>query len=173
LQHHSKQIPVKPNFREGIPPSPERKMPRRSPPTVTRRSFTMPSKHTISPTKRLAQLKERMAVLQQEQERTCRNLAQELSECLITAGSLEVDFDTLIGGILDVIAEARTNSSKAEGWKKSGGMFRQQWRQNRDQLSGSGNQNSGARGRSKSKNQESIPKTFPPQPEKSPTLSGA
>lgn len=81
---------------------------------------------------RLAQLKEKMAALRQEEERICQSLAHDLAQCLIHAQALEMDFDTLIGGVLEVVNQAQANLTKAcpvqsqrlEAWKKSGEKFR-------------------------------------------------
>ncbi len=88
----------------------------------------MASKHAASPTNkmmayRLAQIKGKMATLQQEQDKIRQNFCQGLSQYLIEAEAFEVDFDILVGGIIEVIADAKANTNRAEGWKKSGLAF--------------------------------------------------
>jgi hypothetical protein len=90
----------------------------------------MVSKHAANPTNkmmayRLSQIKAKMAALQQEQGKIRHDWGQGLSQYLIEAEAFEVDFDTLVGGILEVIAEAKSNTSRAEGWRKSGLIFQQ------------------------------------------------
>src|SRR4051812_46935576 len=92
---------------------------------LTERGLKMTTRPTTSPTKKLAQLKEKMSALRQEEEKICQNLAQELSQCLINAQALEIDFDVFVGGMLEVITQAQANSNKIGAWQKSGQKFRQ------------------------------------------------
>ena len=78
-----------------------------------------------------------MSALRQEEEKIRSNLSQGVSQFLVDAGALEIDFDILVGGVLDVIAEAKANlnspnqseracperSRKVERWQKAGQMF--------------------------------------------------
>ncbi len=110
---------------------------------------------TARHTTKLIQLKEKMATLRQEEEKICQTLAQDLAQCLINAQALEIDFDTLIGGILEVVNQAQANgnnptpeqSQKLEVWKKSGQKFRRR-------VSGSRGQNEQNRGDEKQERQE-------------------
>lgn len=85
----------------------------------------MSTKRTTNSTKKLAQLKEKMKTLQQEEEEIYQNLSQELSQCLFDFRAFDIDFDTLIGGIFEVVTEAQLDPKKARAWKKSGQSFRQ------------------------------------------------
>lgn len=106
---------------------------------------------------RLAQLREKMSELRQEEEKICHSLGQELSQCLIDAGALDVEFDVIVGGMVEVIAEAKAEaaavcpegendargqahlertqrtcperSRRIEGWRKAGLTFQQGRRQ--------------------------------------------
>ncbi len=78
-----------------------------------------------------------MSALRQEEEKIRNNLSQGVSQFLVDAGALEIDFDILVGGVLDVIAEAKANlnspnqsekecseqNRKVERWQKAGQMF--------------------------------------------------
>jgi len=102
----------------------------------------MTSKQTASPTSkmmayRLGQLRQKMATLQQEQNKIRQTLGQGLLQCLIDAEAFEGDFDALVGGILEVVTEIKNDdgkvgpersserSQRVEAWKKSGLMFQQ------------------------------------------------
>ena len=93
----------------------------------------MTTRSTTSPTKKLVQLKEKMSILRQEEEKIRQILTQESSQCLINAQALEIDFDTLVGGMLEVVTQAQANRNKTcpeqsrrtEVWQKSGQKFRQ------------------------------------------------
>ena len=136
---------------------------------LTERGLTMTLKRTTSPTKKLAQLKEKMSTLRQEEEKIRQSLSQELSQCLINAQALEIDFDTLIGGILEVVTQANSNkpspeqSRKTEAWQKSGQKFRQyQSRLNRSKEAQKGEQQAP---HPKKRNPHSASSQTFPQPE--------
>ena len=104
-----------------------------------------------------------MSVLRQEEEKIRQNLAQELSQCLINAQALEIDFDTLIGGMLEVITQAQANSNKIGVWQKSGQKFRQY--QSRINRSKEAQKEEQQEQRQKRQNPHSIPSQTFPQPE--------
>src|SRR4051794_17905537 len=98
----------------------------------------MISKQTANPTSkmmvyRLGQLRQKVATLQQEQDKIRQTLGQGLLQCLIDAEAFEGDFDALVGGILEVVTEIKNDDGKVypersrrvEAWKKSGLMFQQ------------------------------------------------
>lgn len=75
--------------------------------------------------KQLGALKEKRRVLQEKEDKIKAEILTDLSTCLIDANALEVDFDILIGGILDVIKKAQQGDKVTEAWKLSGEKFRQ------------------------------------------------
>ena len=96
----------------------------------------MTSKQTTNPTSkmmayRLGQLRQKMATLRQEQDNIRQTLGQGLLQCLVDAEAFEVDFDALVGGILEAIVEIKNDDGKdyperrrrVEAWKKSGSTF--------------------------------------------------
>ncbi|MBM3468952.1 MAG: hypothetical protein FJX71_05935 [Alphaproteobacteria bacterium] len=44
---------------------------------------------------------------------------------MFVSRALDIDFDTFIGGIFEVVTEAQLDPKKAKAWKKSGQSFRQ------------------------------------------------
>ncbi len=75
---------------------------------------------------RLAQIKGKMATLQQEQDKIRQNFCQGLSQYLIEAEAFEVDFDILIGGVIEVIANLKAEVVKpAIDWKEMQDLSRQ------------------------------------------------
>ena len=106
----------------------------------------MTSKQTASPTSkmmayRLGQLRQKMATLQQEQDKIRQTLGQGLLQCLNDVEAFEGNFDALVGGILEVVTEIKNDDGKVcpernpersrrvEAWKKSGLMFQQHRKQ--------------------------------------------
>ncbi|MCE3230504.1 MAG: hypothetical protein K0R52_432 [Alphaproteobacteria bacterium] len=76
---------------------------------------------------RLTQVTEKMTALQREQDEICQDLSQnisrELTQCLVDAKALDIEFNILMGGILEVVSQAKADTSKAEAWRKSGQTF--------------------------------------------------
>lgn len=86
----------------------------------------MTAKTINSPTKKLASLREKIAALQQEEAKICSDLSHELSQHLVNAQALDIDFNVLMGGLLDVISQSKTDAVKVEMWQKSGQKFLQE-----------------------------------------------
>lgn len=81
----------------------------------------MPTAHI----KKLEALKQQKKTLQEKEDRIKSEIISELSTSLIDANALEVDYDILMGGILDVIEKAKREDKITEAWKLSGEKFRQ------------------------------------------------
>ena len=81
----------------------------------------MPTVHI----KKLESLKEKKKTLQEKEDKIKSDIISELSTSLIDANALEVDYDILMGGILDVIEKAKQRDKITEAWKLSGEKFRQ------------------------------------------------
>jgi hypothetical protein len=81
----------------------------------------MPTAHI----KKLEALKQQKKTLQEKEDNIKSEVMSELSTSLIDANALEVDYDILIGGILDVIEKANREDKITEAWKLSGEKFRQ------------------------------------------------
>lgn len=75
--------------------------------------------------KKLEALKQQKKTLQEKEEKIKSEIMSELSTSLIDANALEVDYDILMGGILDVIEKAKREDKIMEAWKLSGEKFRQ------------------------------------------------
>lgn len=118
----------------------------------------MPTQRTPNPSKkellnRLTNIREKLSTLRQEEDKINQTLSQEyaqdLSRYLIDANAIEIDFNILLGGMLEVVSVAKTNSNRAspelsrrtEVWQKAGLMFQR----NRRQVSGSRGQKSSQR----------------------------
>ena len=81
----------------------------------------MPTAHI----KKLEALKEQKKILQEKEDKIKSEIISELSTSLIDANALEVNYDILMGGILDVIKKAKQGDKITEAWKLSGEKFRQ------------------------------------------------
>lgn len=109
-------------------------------------SLSMAAKRSANPTQkdllhRLTNIREKLSSLRQEEDKISHKLshefAQELSKYLISANAIEIDFNVLLGGMLEVITQAHKDiqkscpelSRRVEAWQKSGQMFRQNRRQ--------------------------------------------
>lgn len=110
----------------------------------------MPIQRTPNPSKkellhRLTNIREKLSSLRQEEDKINQKLsheyAQDLSKYLLDANAIEIDFNILLGGMLEIVSLAKGNSNRAtpelsrrtEVWQKSGMMFQR----NRKQESGS------------------------------------
>ena len=83
----------------------------------------MTTRNTTSPTKRLTDIRQKMMALRQEESKIQHDLSGELSKILVDVQALEIDFDVLIGGILEVIAQSKIDTDKTETWRESGQKF--------------------------------------------------
>ena len=81
----------------------------------------MPTAHI----KKLEALKQQKKTLQEKEDKIKLNIIADLSTSLIDANALEVDYDILMGGILDIIEKAEQGDKITEAWKLSGEKFRQ------------------------------------------------
>jgi len=73
--------------------------------------------------KKLEDLKEKKSALQEQEDKIKAEILEELSETLMAAQAIEIDFYTLVGGILDVIEKAKNGSKDTEVWKQAGERF--------------------------------------------------
>jgi len=75
--------------------------------------------------KKLEALQKQKKTLQEKEDKIKSEIISELSTSLIDANALEVDFDILMGGILDIIEKVKQGDKITEAWKLSGEKFRQ------------------------------------------------
>ena len=75
--------------------------------------------------KQLETIQGKRKALQEKEEKIKSEIVNDLSKSLIDANALDVDFDILIGGILDIIEKSKQNDKITEAWKLSGEKFRQ------------------------------------------------
>jgi hypothetical protein len=68
------------------------------------------------------------------------DLSGELSKILVDVQALEVDFDVLIGGVLEVIVQSKIDTDKTETWRESGQKFLKS-RSRREREKGYGQEN--------------------------------
>lgn len=83
---------------------------------------------SVQQIKMLESLKEKRKEIQEKEDKIKAELLKDLSTYLIKAEALNVDFDILIGGILDVIEKANQGDAITEAWKTSGQKFCQRHR---------------------------------------------
>ena len=81
----------------------------------------MPTAHI----KKLEVLKQQKKTLQEKEDKIKSEVMSELSTSLIDTNALEVDYDILMGGILDVIEKAKREDKITGAWKLAGEKFRQ------------------------------------------------
>lgn len=72
--------------------------------------------------KRMESIQAKIEELQKEQEKIEQEAAQALLEVIKRNGGLQVDFESLVGGIIEVIETIKTNGVK-EGWQQAGRKF--------------------------------------------------
>jgi len=75
--------------------------------------------------KQLEAIQGKRKALQEKEEKIKSIIRDDLSKSLIDLNALDVDFDILIGGILDIIEKSKQNDKITEAWKLSGEKFRQ------------------------------------------------
>lgn len=75
--------------------------------------------------KQLEAIQEKRKALQEKENKIKSEILNDLSKSLIDVNALDVDFDILIGGILDIIEKSKQNDKITEAWKLSGEKFRQ------------------------------------------------
>jgi hypothetical protein len=76
---------------------------------------------------RLTSIRNKLSTLRQEEDKINQKLsheyAQSLCKYLMDAKATEIDFNVLLGGMLEVIELAKANSNRREAWQKSGLKF--------------------------------------------------
>jgi len=76
--------------------------------------------------KQLEVLKEKRKALQTQEDEIRHKLTLEISNFLIDTQAFDhIEFDIIMGGILDVIEKAKQGDKSTEAWKLSGEKFRQ------------------------------------------------
>ena len=85
------------------------------------KGFNMATGHI----KQLEAIQGKRKALQEKEEKIKSEIVNDLSKSLIDVNALDVDFDILIGGILDIIEKSKQNDKITEAWKLSGEKFRQ------------------------------------------------
>ena len=84
--------------------------------------LNMPTVHI----KKLENLKAKRKALQEEENEIRHKLTLEISNFMIDADAFDhIEFDIIMGGILDVIEKAKQGDKITEEWKLSGEKFRQ------------------------------------------------
>jgi len=76
--------------------------------------------------RKLEALQEKRKTLQKKEDEIKSQILSDLSTYMINANALDVDFDILMGGILDIIEKAKHKDKITEAWKLSGQKFCQQ-----------------------------------------------
>lgn len=72
--------------------------------------------------KRMESIQAKIEELQKEQGKIEQEAAQALLEVIKRTGGLQVDFESLVGGIIEVIETIKVNGAK-EGWQQAGRKF--------------------------------------------------
>lgn len=80
----------------------------------------MPTAHI----KELAAIREQQKTLQEKENKIISEAIAELSTSLIDAHALDINYDILIGGVLEVIEKTKQGDNITEAWKVSGERFR-------------------------------------------------
>jgi type I restriction-modification system DNA methylase subunit len=83
----------------------------------------MAQKHT----QKLATLQAEIATLTTQAREIEVALAQEIVNLLRKTDAFSLDFDTLIGGILEIIRKTKTNTPEQEVWQQAGRSFRKSY----------------------------------------------
>lgn len=76
--------------------------------------------------KKLAALKEKKKTLQEKEDKIKSEALTDISTYLLDANALDVDFITLMGGMLYVIDKTKQKDKITEEWKLAGQKFCQQ-----------------------------------------------
>ena len=82
----------------------------------------MPTAHI----KELAAIREQQKTLQEKENKIISEAIAELSTSLIDAHALDINYDILIGGVLEVIEKTKQGDKITEAWKVSGERFRKE-----------------------------------------------
>ncbi len=72
---------------------------------------------------KIATIEQKIKLLQEEQQKIEQGFAANLITILKTKNALNLDFTTLVGGLLTVIDAVKKNSSEAKEWSKIGEHF--------------------------------------------------
>jgi hypothetical protein len=74
--------------------------------------------------KNLEAIRQQKKTLQEKENKIISEAITELSSSLIDAHALDINYDILMGGILEVIEKAKQEDKITEVWKVSGEKFR-------------------------------------------------
>ncbi|MGV8948898.1 MAG: hypothetical protein ACOH2E_06000 [Candidatus Paracaedibacter sp.] len=92
----------------------------------------------IAHIKNLEAIRQQKKTLQEKENKIISEAIKELSTGLINAHALDINYDILMGGILEVIEKAKREDKITEAWKLSGEKFR------KDQKKRNGKKNTAA-----------------------------
>ena len=84
-------------------------------------------------TKKLDSIKEKISALREEEQKIQDSIVEEFKKFLVTSRAIEIDFDVIVGGLLEVIQKSKSNDKSVEVWKQSGVTFRKKMSRNRPQ----------------------------------------
>jgi len=73
--------------------------------------------------RKLEELKSKKLALQEKEDKIKSDILNAISETLIKTQAIEIDFFTLVGGILDVVEKAKQGDKITEVWKQAGQKF--------------------------------------------------
>ncbi len=82
-------------------------------------------KMPIAHIKELEAIRKQKKTLQEKEDKIKLEALTSLSTYLLDANALDIEFDILMGGILDVIEKTNQGDQITEAWKLSGEKFRQ------------------------------------------------
>lgn len=84
----------------------------------------MPRTKPTSSLDQLRALQQRERELQAQRQALEEQAVGEMASLLIAAEALSVDTDVLLGGVLEVVSQARVGGEKVEAWRAAGRRFR-------------------------------------------------
>lgn len=73
--------------------------------------------------KKLHSIDEQIAQLKQERQQLEESLATDFIQVLKTTEAFQIGFSTLVGGLIHVIDQAKSNTNLAEEWQQAGLKF--------------------------------------------------
>jgi len=68
-------------------------------------------------------LQKKKADIEKKEQEIKVQIFSEIQKCMEATNALDIDFDIIIGGIMDVLQTARSDAQKAEVWKQAGQKF--------------------------------------------------
>lgn len=88
--------------------------------------------------KKLESLKEKRKAIQDQEDEIRQQLTLDFANFLIDADAFDhVEFDIIVGGLLDILEKAKRGDKNTEVWKLAGQKFRQQRKKNKSQRNSS------------------------------------